>query len=106
MPIGRVRKYGATSLEFPTLVFMQSGFNVYIVQQASRRSWRIGQTLPVKVLYLGYAGTTQIDCLELVGKKIAMSQSTFGDMPDDGLDVLNDSGDSIEVALAKELLAA
>ena len=30
---------------------------------------------------------------------------TSGDMPDSGLDVLNQSGDSIEVALAKQLLA-
>lgn len=40
----------------------------------------------------------------LMGKKIAVSQSTSGDMPDTGLDVLNQDGDSIEVALAKQLL--
>ena len=97
-------KTGLDLLEFPTIVFMQSGYNVYTVQQASRRSWRIGQKLPVKVLYLGYAGTTQMACLRLMGKKIAVSQSTSGDMPDSGLDVLNDSGDSLEVALAKKLL--
>jgi hypothetical protein len=34
----------------------------------------------------------------------AQSQSTSGDMPDTGLDVLNQSGDSIEVALAKQLM--
>lgn len=100
-------KTGLDLLEFPTIVFMQSGFNVYTVQQAARRSWRIGQCKPVKVAYLGYDGTTQMDCLRLMGKKIAVSQSTSGDMPECGLDVLNDSqGDSLEVALAKELLAA
>ncbi len=100
-------KTGLDLLEFPTIVFMQSGFNVYTVQQAARRSWRIGQKKPVKVIYLGYDGTTQMDCLRLMGKKIAVSQSTSGDMPESGLDVLNESqGDSLEVALAKELLAA
>ena len=100
-------KTGLDLLDFPTIVFMQSGFNVYTVQQASRRSWRIGQKHNVRVIYLGYAGTTQMDCLKLMGKKIAVSQSTSGDMPESGLDVLNDtSGDSIEMALAKELLAA
>jgi hypothetical protein len=29
------------------------------VQQASRRSWRIGQTLDVKVVFLGYEDTAQ-----------------------------------------------
>jgi len=59
------------------------------------------------VIYLGYAGTSQMDCLRLMGKKIAVSQSTSGEMPESGLDVLNDSeGESIEVALARELLSA
>lgn len=48
-----------------------------------------------------------MDCLKLMGEKIAVSQSTSGDMPESGLDVLNEtSGDTIEVALAKELLSA
>lgn len=100
-------KTGLDLLDFPTIVFMQSGFNVYTVQQAARRSWRIGQKHDVRVIFLGYAGTTQMDCLKLMGKKIAVSQSTSGDMPDSGLDVLNDNeGESIEMALAKELIAA
>jgi len=38
--------------------------------------------------------------------KIAVAQSTSGDMPDSGLDVLNQSGDSVEIALAKQLIDA
>lgn len=98
-------KTGLDMLEFPTIVFMQSGYNVYTLQQASRRSWRIGQKQPVNVFFLGYAGSAQMQCLELMAKKIAVSQSTSGDMPDSGLDVLNQGGDSIEVALAKRLVA-
>jgi hypothetical protein len=37
-------------------------------------------------------------------KKIVVSQSTSGDMPESGLDVLNQDGDSIEVALAKQMV--
>ena len=43
-------------------------------------------------------------CLRLMAQKIAVSQSTSGDMPDFGLDVLNPSGDSKKVALAKRLV--
>jgi len=100
-------KTGLDLLDFPTIVFMQSGFNVYTVQQAARRSWRIGQKHDVRVIFLGYKGTSQMDCLRLMGKKIAVSQSTSGDMPESGLDVLNDSeGESIEMALARELLTS
>ena len=99
-------KTGLDLLEFPTIVFMQSGYNTYTLQQASRRSWRIGQKLRVKVIYLGYAATSQIPCLSLMGKKILVSQSTSGDVPESGLDVLNSDGDSVEVALARQLVAA
>jgi SNF2 family DNA or RNA helicase len=98
-------KTGLDLLEFPTIVFMQTGYNVYTVQQAARRSWRIGQKLPVKVIFLGYEGSAQASCLKLMAKKIAVSQSTSGDMPDTGLEILNQDGDSIEVALAKQLVA-
>lgn len=97
-------KTGLDLLEFPTIVFMQSGYNVYTLQQAARRSWRIGQKQPVKVIYLGYAETSQMHCLALMAKKIAVSQSTSGDVPDSGLDVLNQDGDSVEVALARQLV--
>ena len=39
---------------------MQSGYNVYTLQQAARRSWRIGQKEAVGVHFFGYAETTQI----------------------------------------------
>lgn len=98
-------KTGLDLLEFPTIVFMQSGYNVYTIQQASRRSWRIGQQDDVKVYFLGYSRTAQQACLALMAEKISVSQSTSGDMPETGLDVLNQSSESIEVALAKQLIA-
>jgi hypothetical protein len=96
-------KTGLDLLEFSGIVFLQSGHSVYTLQQAARRSWRIGQQ-PVEVQFFGYADSAQMECLRLMAKKIAVSQGTQGDMPDSGLDVLNDAGDSIEVALAKRLL--
>ncbi|HEX7636954.1 MAG TPA: helicase-related protein [Burkholderiaceae bacterium] len=99
-------KTGLDLLEFPTIVFMQSGYNVYTLQQAARRSWRIGQERAVRVVYLGYAGSSQMTCLELMARKIMVSQSTSGDVPESGLDVLNQDGDSVEVALARQLVAA
>ncbi len=98
-------KTGLDMLEFPTILFMQTGYNVYTLQQAARRSWRIGQTRDVDVDFLGYQGSAQMRCLQLMAQKIAVSQSTSGDMPDSGLDILNQGGDSIEVALAKQLVS-
>lgn len=99
-------KTGLDLLDFPTIVFMQTGYNVYTMQQAARRSWRIGQTEAVKVIFLGYTGTSQMSCLELMAKKIAVSQSTSGDIPESGLDSLNSDGDSVEMALARQLISS
>lgn len=97
-------KTGLDLLAFPTIYFMQTGYNVYTLMQAARRSWRIGQTEHVKVYFAGYMGTAQQICLELMAQKIAVAQSTSGDMPDTGLDILNQAEDSVEVQLAKRLL--
>lgn len=57
------------------------------------------------MIFLGYSGTAQIQCLQLMAQKIA-SQSTSGEMPESGLDILNQEDDSIEVALAKRLIGS
>ena len=36
-----------------------------VEQQASRRSWRIGQTQPVQVVFMAYRNTLQADALKL-----------------------------------------
>ncbi|GKS05121.1 DEAD/DEAH box helicase [Pseudomonas syringae pv. theae] len=97
-------KTGLDLLDFPTIAFMQTGWNVYTVQQAARRSWRIGQKQDVRVIFFGYIGSSQITCLQLMAKKIAVSQSTSGDVPESGLDSLNQDGDSVEMALARQLI--
>ncbi|PUA41282.1 DEAD/DEAH box helicase [Pseudomonas protegens] len=97
-------KTGLDLLDFPTIAFLQTGFNLYTLQQAARRSWRIGQKHPVHVVFFGYADSSQITCLQLMAKKIAVAQSTSGDIPDSGLDALNQDGESIEMALARQLV--
>lgn len=101
-------KTGLDLLAFPTIYFMQTGYNVYTVAQASRRSWRIGQQEKVKVYYACYEDSYQVDCLKLMAKKIKTALSTMGVMPETGLDALDDAEDSeagIVAALAKNLLA-
>lgn len=44
-------KTGLDLLDFPTIAFLQTGYNVYTLQQAARRSWRIGQKQPVRVVF-------------------------------------------------------
>ena len=58
-----------------TLIFAETGSSIYVLRQASRRSWR---TQPVKVLFLAYADTMQESCLRLMGKKLLVSLAMEG----------------------------
>ena len=62
-------KTGLDLLDFPTIAFLQTGYNVYTLQQAARRSWRIGQKQAVRVIFFGYASSSQITCLQLMAKR-------------------------------------
>src|SRR5713226_2676048 len=74
-----------------------------VLRQASRRSWRIGQRLPVKVKYLHYAETMQESCLRLMGKKLLVSLAMEGKFSSEGLQAISDE-DDILMAMARELV--
>ena len=57
---------------------------MYTMRQASRRSWRIGQKRPVKVVFMAYRNTLQADVLKLVAKKLQSSLAVEGELPEDG----------------------
>lgn len=94
---------GIDLLAFPTLVWMAIDYSVYTVLQASRRSWRIGQTEPVKVYYFAYEETIQEDALRLVAAKVASALRVNGEtVADEGLAKLDEltAGDLV-ATLAK-----
>ena len=53
----RLVQTGLDLVEFPTLVWYETDYSVYTMRQASRRSWRIGQTQPVQVVFMAYRNT-------------------------------------------------
>ena len=94
---------GIDLLDFPSLKWMATNYSVYTVLQASRRSWRIGQTQPVDVCFYAYEGTIQEDALHLVAAKVAAALRVNGDVVgNDSLADLDDltSGDLV-ATLAK-----
>ncbi len=98
-------KTGLDLLSFPTIIYFQVGFNVYTLRQSSRRSWRIGQTQDVKVIYLAYSNTAQSRALNLIANKLETSNAVEGKFSADGLTKMSSSSDSsLLFALAKELV--
>jgi hypothetical protein len=85
------------------IFFAETGYSIYTLRQASRRSWRIGQKKNVNVKFFYYAGTMQEACLRLMGKKLLVSLAMEGKFSSDGLQAI-DEGDDILMAMARELV--
>ena len=85
------------------IYFYETGYSIYTLRQASRRSWRIGQRNNVNVKFFCYAGTMQEACLRLMGKKLLVSLAMEGKFATDGLQAI-DEGDDILMAMARELV--
>ncbi len=94
---------GLDLIDFPTILFYETGYSIYVLRQASRRSWRIGQRLPVKVMFFHYAETMQESCLRLMGKKLLVSLAMEGKFSSEGLQAINEE-DDILMAMARELV--
>jgi SNF2 family DNA or RNA helicase len=94
---------GLDILECPTILWYETGYSTYVLRQASRRSWRIGQRHPVRVGFLAYAGTAQEQCLRLMGKKLLVALAIEGKLQVDGLQAM-DEDDDVLTAMARELV--
>jgi hypothetical protein len=96
-------KTGLDLYEYPTIYFYQTGYNVFSLRQAARRSWRIGQKAPVRVFFAVYKNTMQEIALSLVAKKLEVALMVEGELPE-GLADYAASGGSIVEELGKALV--
>jgi hypothetical protein len=94
---------GLDLLAFPTIYFYETGYSLHTLRQASRRSWRIGQTCPVRVKFLITKETTQTTCLRLMGKKMLVALMMEGKFSGEGIHSL-ESDDDMMSAMARELV--
>ena len=101
----RLVQTGLDLVDFPTICWYETDYSVYTMRQASRRSWRIGQTEPVQVVFMAYRNTLQADALKLVAKKLQSSLAVEGELPEDGLAAYGDDGDDLMLALARKIVA-
>ena len=100
----RLVQTGLDLIDFQTLCLYETDYSVYVMRQASRRSWRIGQTRPAKVVFMSYRNTLQADELKLVAKKLQSSLAVEGELPEDGLAAYGDDGDDLMMAIARKIV--
>jgi hypothetical protein len=94
---------GLDLLEFPTIYFYETGYSLFTLRQASRRSWRIGQKHAVRVKFLMYSGTVQENQIRLMGRKLLISLLMEGKMSGEGLDGFDEDDDMV-TSMVRELL--
>jgi hypothetical protein len=76
---------GLDLLAFPTIICYEVIFSTSRWRQAVRRSWRPGQTLPVRVAQFTYEQTMEARGLKLIATKALSSLLIEGKLPSEGL---------------------
>ncbi|MGE3152098.1 MAG: helicase-related protein [Nitrospiraceae bacterium] len=99
----RLVQTGLDLLDFPSLRFFESDYNILTVRQAARRSWRPGQQHPVDVRPLMYAGTAQERAWSLIASGIKASLYTEGDITSQAMAAFNQE-DDITIGLIRFIL--
>ena len=94
---------GMDLLDFPSIIFYQIPMSTYTLRQASRRSWRIPQTKPVKVYFfdLQRHPGRHVKCSSWPTKLIS-SLALEGELSDKGLAALSDTSDSMAKGISKD----
>lgn len=87
---------------YSTLVFYETGYNLFTMRQAARRAWRIGQPLDCRVYYLYYRETMQHKAMQLMSKKMSAAQALEGEFSEEGLAAMA-GDDNLQMAMAKNL---
>lgn len=99
----RLVQTGLDLMFCPAIIWYETGYSTFTLRQASRRSWRIGQTKPVTVRFLCYENTAQVGCLRLMGRKLLVSMALEGKFSESGLQSIDDGADVL-TTLARELV--
>jgi hypothetical protein len=87
---------------FNVLVFFETGYNLFDMRQASRRSWRIGQPKDCEIHYLYCRGTMEQRAMLLMAKKAEAATSLEGDVSVEGLAALA-GDDNAQMAMVRAL---
>jgi hypothetical protein len=87
---------------YSTIVFYETGYNLFTMRQAARRAWRIGQPRDCRLYYLYYKETMQHKAMQLMSRKMAAAQALEGEFSEDGLAAMAGE-DNLQMALAKSM---
>jgi len=100
---GRLVETGLDLMFANTIVQYGIEYSINTLRQSIRRSWRLGQDKPVRVVFMGYRGTMQATAIDLIARKMRAAELVDGDMAG-GLAQFDAGGGNFLLELAHEVL--
>lgn len=73
---------------YPTIIFYQTGYDMIKIWQASRRHYRLNQTLECRTYFLCSANTIQLDVIEMIATKEVATSAIQGQFSSEGLSTM------------------
>lgn len=100
---GRLVETGLDLLFATTIVQYGTEYSNPVLRQSIRRSWRLGQSKEVRVVFLAYKGTMQETAMQLIAKKMRAAETLDGDAMG-GLSQHDENGGNFFLELAREVV--
>jgi superfamily II DNA or RNA helicase len=101
---GRLVETGMDLLFANTIIQYGIEYSLSTLRQSIRRSWRLGQTLPVRVIFMAYRNTMQHTAIDLIARKMRAAEMVDGDAAG-GLAQHDVGGSNFLVELAHEAIS-
>ena len=94
--------YLGKDYNYPTIIFFQTGYDMIKIWQASRRHYRLNQTMECRTYYIVSENTLQPDVVEMIANKEAATSAIQGQFSSEGLTAMARGLDP-RVALAQSV---
>ncbi len=95
---------GLDLVAFPSLIFFEPLYSLYVMGQASRRAWRLIQDKACKTFYPFYTDLMEHQAIELVGRKTQAANLLYGNSTSGGLtELASGGGGNLLSELAKSI---
>ncbi len=101
---GKLVETGLDLMFANTIVQYGIEYSINTLRQSIRRSWRLGQNKPVRVVFMAYRGTMQAIAINLIARKMRAAELVDGDATG-GLAQFDVGGGNFLLELAHEVLA-
>lgn len=95
-------QYLGRDYNYPTIIFYQTGYDMIKIWQASRRHYRLNQTMECRTYYIVSDDTLQPDVVEMIANKEAATSAIQGQFSSEGLSAMA-RGIDPRVALAQSV---